>query len=113
MISLSSWSPTWEPLISCLIFLIIVTCIRHTYFVFVFCRFVIQVYPKSNRGDLDDIGEMDGEESIPPTSIETLEATGQKEPSPFSSKKVVHKSDTPHGTSNQSAEGTSSSYLLF
>lgn len=74
---------------------------------------MIQVYPKSNRGDLDDIGEMDGEESIPPTSIETLEATGQKEPSPFSSKKVVHKSDTPHGTSNQSAEGTSSSCLHF
>jgi hypothetical protein len=70
---------------------------------------VIQVYPKSSRGDLDDIGEMDGEESIPPTSIETLEATGQKEPSPFSSKKVVHKSDTPHGTSNQAAEGTNSS----
>ncbi|GFG37838.1 hypothetical protein Cfor_03151 [Coptotermes formosanus] len=71
-------------------------------------RIVIQVYPKSNRGDLDDIGETDGEESVPPTSIETLEATGQKEPSPFSSKKVVHKSDTPHGMSNQAAEGTNS-----
>lgn len=97
----------------CLIFFITITCIRHTYFLFVFCRIVIQIYPKSNRGDLDDIGEMDGEESIPPTSIETLLATGQKEPSPFSSKKVVHKSDTPHGTSNQSAEGTSSSCLHF
>lgn len=72
---------------------------------------MIQVYPKSNRGDLDDIGETDGEESVPPTSIETLEATGQKEPSPFSSKKVVHKSDTPHGMSNQAAEGTNSSCL--
>lgn len=75
-------------------------------------RIVIQVYPKSSRGDLDDIGEMDGEESIPPTSIETLEATGQKEPSPFSSKKVVHKSDTPHGTSNQAAEGEGEELLI-
>jgi hypothetical protein len=94
-------------------FFIIVTCKRHTYFMFVFFRIVIQVYPKSNRGDLDDLGEIDGEESIPPTSIETLLATGQKEPSPFSSKRVVHKSDTPHGTSNQSAEGTSSPCLHF
>lgn len=74
---------------------------------------MIQVYPKINRGDLDDIGEIGGEDCLPSTSIETLEATGQKEPSPFSSKKVVHKSDTPHGTSNQSAEGTSSSCLHF
>jgi hypothetical protein len=54
---------------------------------------------------------MDGEESIPPTSIETLETSGQEEPSPFSSKKVVHKSDTPHSKSNQAAEGTNSSSL--
>ncbi|XP_021929227.1 autophagy-related protein 2 homolog B-like isoform X2 [Zootermopsis nevadensis] len=68
-------------------------------------RIVIQVYPESNRGDLDDIGEMEGEESMPQNSIETLESSGQKEPSPFSSKKVIHESDTPHGRSNQSAEG--------
>jgi autophagy-related protein 2 len=74
---------------------------------------VIQVYPESNRGDLDDIGEMEGEESMPQTSIETLESSGQKEPSPFSSKKVIHESDTPHGKSNQAAEGTEISYLLI
>lgn len=74
---------------------------------------MIQVYPESNRGDLDDIGEMEGEESMPQTSIETLESSGQKEPSPFSSKKVIHESDTPHGKSNQAAEGTEISYLLI
>lgn len=72
---------------------------------------MIQVYPESNRGDLDDIGEMEGEESIPQTSIETLESSGQKEPSPFSSKKVIHESDTPHGKSNQAAEGMENSCL--
>lgn len=69
------------------------------------------MYPESNRGDLDDIGETEGEESLPQTSIETLESSGQKEPSPFSSKKVIHESDTPHGKSNQAAEGTGNSCL--
>jgi autophagy-related protein 2 len=72
---------------------------------------VIHVYPESNRGDLDDIGEMEGEESIPQTSIETLESSSQKEPSPFSSKKVIHESDTPHSKSSQAAEGTEYSCL--
>jgi hypothetical protein len=78
---------------------------------FVCFRIVIHVYPENNRGALDDIGEVEGDDRINKTSIETLESSGQKEPSPFSSKKVIHESDTPHGKSSQAAEGVENSCL--
>ncbi|XP_069689778.1 autophagy-related protein 2 homolog B isoform X2 [Periplaneta americana] len=68
-------------------------------------RIVIQVYPASSQGDLDETGEVECDDKIPQTSIETLESSGHKDPSPFSSKKVIHESDTPHGkTSNQTTQ---------
>ncbi|XP_066992632.2 autophagy-related protein 2 homolog A [Anabrus simplex] len=63
-------------------------------------RIVIQVYPESSHGDLDDMPENEPEDALPQSSLEPLENSAFKEPSPFSSKKVIHESDTPHGKSS-------------
>ncbi|XP_012255190.2 autophagy-related protein 2 homolog A [Athalia rosae] len=55
-------------------------------------RMVISVYPKHLGGPLEDSSE--GEQE--PCLAETLENTMKHQPSPFSSKRVVHESDTPH-----------------
>ncbi|KAG8235897.1 hypothetical protein J437_LFUL010127, partial [Ladona fulva] len=57
-------------------------------------RLVLMVNPVSGRRDLEEpLGSMGMQES----SIEsTLEGSTRREPSPFSSKKVIHESDTPH-----------------
>ncbi|XP_049811820.1 autophagy-related protein 2 homolog A [Schistocerca nitens] len=69
-------------------------------------RIVIAVYPVNSPGDLDDIGENEVlEDSMPHSTFEPLEKATSKEPSPFSSKKVIHESDTPHGRSVNHAEG--------
>nr|QSV39518.1 autophagy associated protein [Locusta migratoria] len=69
-------------------------------------RIVIVVYPVNNPGDLDDIGDNEvQEDSMPHSTFEPLEKATSKEPSPFSSKKVIHESDTPHGRSVNHTEG--------
>ena len=55
---------------------------------------------------------MDRDDHLPQTSIETLERSGEREPSPFSSKKVIHESDTPHNKSNQPTESKNTSVNL-
>lgn len=54
-------------------------------------RIVITVYPKHSGGPLEESSE--GE----PSSLEdTLENAPKHHPSPFSSKRIIHESDTPH-----------------
>ncbi|XP_015509682.1 autophagy-related protein 2 homolog B [Neodiprion lecontei] len=55
-------------------------------------RMVISVYPKHLGGLLEDSSEGEQEPSLD----DTLENTIKHQPSPFSSKRVVHESDTPH-----------------
>lgn len=55
-------------------------------------RMVITVYPKHLGGPLEDSSEGEQEPSLD----DTLESTMKNQPSPFSSKRVVHESDTPH-----------------
>lgn len=55
----------------------------------------MKINPKRLLGDLDEIG---GQERPDPAAMmhSIVIDAGEKEPSPFSSKKVVHESDTPH-----------------
>ncbi|XP_015584958.1 autophagy-related protein 2 homolog B [Cephus cinctus] len=55
-------------------------------------RIVVTVYPKHMGGPLEDSSEGEPESSLD----DTLEKTPRHQPSPFSSKRVVHESDTPH-----------------
>ncbi|XP_031784416.1 autophagy-related protein 2 homolog A [Nasonia vitripennis] len=60
-------------------------------------RVVITVFPYNLGGPLEDSSEGEPESSLD----ETLENTPRHQPSPFSSKRVIHESDTPHSRSNQ------------
>lgn len=69
-------------------------------------RLVVRCYPTQPLGDLDDFPSVHPEESISYSSIDLLSNAAFKEPSPFSSKRVVHESDTPHGKATcQTQEG--------
>lgn len=55
-------------------------------------RIVIVIYPKNSGGPLEESSEGEPESSLE----DTLENTPRQQPSPFSSKRVIHESDTPH-----------------
>lgn len=55
-------------------------------------RVVLTIYPKHLGGPLDESSEGEPESSLD----DTLENAPKHQPSPFSSKRVVHESDTPH-----------------
>ncbi|KAK2581702.1 hypothetical protein KPH14_002189 [Odynerus spinipes] len=59
---------------------------------FDWARIVITVYPLHSGGQLEDSSEGEPDSSLD----DTLENTPRHQPSPFSSKKVIHESDTPH-----------------
>ncbi|CAG2064149.1 unnamed protein product, partial [Timema podura] len=59
-------------------------------------RIVVHIHPVNTRCDLDEMTEMDVQEPLKYSMSESLANAGQQEPSPFSSKKSIHKSDTPH-----------------
>lgn len=66
-------------------------------------RIVVRINPKTLLGDLDEIRGQ--ERPDPATMIHSIVIdAGEKEPSPFSSKKVVHESDTPHATECEGEE---------
>lgn len=60
-------------------------------------RVVLRCYPSQVLGDLEDLPTVHPEESISYSSMDLLKNAAYKDPSPFSSKRVVHESDTPHG----------------
>lgn len=68
-------------------------------------RLVVRCYPAQLLGELDDIPIVHPEESISYSSIDLLTNAAFKEPSPFSSKRVVHESDTPHGKTSCPTQG--------
>ncbi|XP_043255081.1 autophagy-related protein 2 homolog A [Colletes gigas] len=55
-------------------------------------RVVITIYPQRLSGQLEDSSEGEPDSSLD----EALESVPKHQPSPFSSKRVIHKSDTPH-----------------
>lgn len=59
---------------------------------FGWARIVITVYPIHSGGQLEDSSEGEPDSSLD----DTLENAPRHQPSPFSSKKVIHESDTPH-----------------
>ncbi|KAG7200135.1 hypothetical protein KM043_000574 [Ampulex compressa] len=59
---------------------------------FGWARIVMTVYPHRSAGQLEDSSEGEPDSSLD----ETLENAPKHEPSPFSSKRVIHESDTPH-----------------
>ena len=66
-------------------------------------RIVITLYPQHVGGPLEDSSEGEPESSLDDT-LENLENTAKREPSPFSSKRIIHKSDTPHSKSDTPGE---------
>ncbi|XP_075223558.1 autophagy-related 2 [Lycorma delicatula] len=58
-------------------------------------RFVLKISPWQKTGDLEDLQEPEREDLSTMMQSIVME-TPQKEPSPFSAKKIVHESDTPH-----------------
>lgn len=63
-------------------------------------RMVVTIYPTNLGGPLDDSSEGEPESSLD----DTLEHPPRHQPSPFSSKRVIHESDTPHSESHSYAE---------
>ncbi|KOC64737.1 Autophagy-related protein 2 like protein B [Habropoda laboriosa] len=59
---------------------------------FDWARIVITIYPQRLSGQLEDSSEEEPDSSLD----ETLENAPKHQPSPFSSKRVIHESDTPH-----------------
>ena len=59
---------------------------------FDWARIVITIYPERLSDQLEDSSEGELDSSFD----ETLENTPKHQPSPFSSKRVIHESDTPH-----------------
>ncbi|XP_033188946.1 autophagy-related 2 [Bombus vancouverensis nearcticus] len=59
---------------------------------FDWARIVITIYPQRLSDQLEDSSEGEPDSSFD----ETLENTPKHQPSPFSSKRVIHESDTPH-----------------
>ncbi|XP_071454260.1 autophagy-related protein 2 homolog A [Hetaerina americana] len=73
-------------------------------------RFVFTVHPVSRRRELEEpLGSLGMQES----SIEySLEGSAKREPSPFSSKKVIHESDTPHAKHKPSSASSGDAYYI-
>lgn len=59
---------------------------------FGWARIVMTIYPQRLNDQLEDSSEGEPDSSFD----ETLENTPKYQPSPFSSKRVIHESDTPH-----------------
>ncbi|KAI4495649.1 hypothetical protein M0802_008484 [Mischocyttarus mexicanus] len=59
---------------------------------FGWARIVVTIYPIHSGGQLEDSSEGEADSSLD----DTLENAPRHQPSPFSSKKVIHESDTPH-----------------
>ncbi|CAK9813594.1 Autophagy-related protein 2 homolog B [Anthophora quadrimaculata] len=67
---------------------------------FGWARIVITIYPQRLSGQLEDSSEEEPDSSFD----ETLENTLKHQPSPFSSKRVIHESDTPHSRPHAQGE---------
>ncbi|XP_012275672.1 autophagy-related protein 2 homolog B isoform X2 [Orussus abietinus] len=65
-------------------------------------RMVITIYPKDLGGPLEDSSEGEPESSLD----DTLDHAPRHQPSPFSSKRVVHESDTPHSKPQTDKDNT-------
>ena len=74
-------------------------------------RIVITIYPKHLGGPLEDSSEGEPESSLDDT-LENLENASRHEPSPFSSKRIIHESDTPHSRSQTQGETNEAEYRL-
>lgn len=59
---------------------------------FGWARVVITIYSQRMSGQLEDSSEGEPDSSLD----ETLENAPKHQPSPFSSKRIIHESDTPH-----------------
>lgn len=66
-------------------------------------RIVITIFPKHLGGPLEDSSEGEPESSLDDT-LENLENASRHAPSPFSSKRIIHESDTPHSRSQAQGE---------
>ncbi|KAK7872956.1 hypothetical protein R5R35_004266 [Gryllus longicercus] len=65
-------------------------------------RLVVTVFPEAPAGELEDAMDQDSDEgSMRHSSMDHPMDRGPPEPSPFSSKRVVHESDTPHSRAKQ------------
>ncbi|XP_031843330.1 autophagy-related 2 [Nomia melanderi] len=62
---------------------------------FGWARVVITIYPQRLSGQLEDSSDGESDSSLD----ETLGNAPKHQPSPFSSKRVIHESDTPHSSS--------------
>lgn len=67
---------------------------------FGWARVVIAMYPRRLGAQLEDSSEGEPDSSLD----ESLEKTPKHEPSPFSSKRVIRESDTPHSRSHEQTE---------
>ncbi|EFN86545.1 Autophagy-related protein 2-like protein A [Harpegnathos saltator] len=67
---------------------------------FGWARIVITMYPRRLGAQLEDSSEGEPDSSLD----ESLEKTPKHEPSPFSSKRVIRESDTPHSRSHEQTE---------
>ncbi|XP_014472680.1 PREDICTED: autophagy-related protein 2 homolog A isoform X2 [Dinoponera quadriceps] len=67
---------------------------------FGWARVVITTYPRRLGAQLEDSSEGEPDSSLD----ESLEKTPKHEPSPFSSKRVIRESDTPHSRSHEQTE---------
>lgn len=67
---------------------------------FGWARVVITMYPQRHGAQLEDSSEGEPDSSLD----DSLEKTPKHEPSPFSSKRVIRESDTPHSKSYEQAE---------
>lgn len=75
-------------------------------------RIVITIFPKHLGGPLEDSSEGEPESSLDDT-LENLENASRHAPSPFSSKRIIHESDTPHSRSQAQGERNENDNRLF
>ncbi|RZF47432.1 hypothetical protein LSTR_LSTR007359 [Laodelphax striatellus] len=66
-------------------------------------RITLTFNPVQKPSELEDVEDND-EESLPPMSHSIVIETPLKEPSPFSSKRIIHESDTPHNVECEGEE---------
>lgn len=66
-------------------------------------RIVVVIYPKHSGGPLEESSEGEPESSLE----DTLENTPRQQPSPFSSKRIIHESDTPHSKAHRDDKNNS------
>lgn len=67
---------------------------------FGWARVVITMYPRRFGAQLEDSSEGEPDSSLD----DSLEKTPKHEPSPFSSKRVIRESDTPHSRTHEQTE---------